>query len=287
MESGEWHRIMRDDLSEDHTGKRVWQQAHERTASVLSQPEIAETFVRGRSVLELGCGLAAVSKTCQRLGASYVVATDGNSSTVSAAAENSTPSADPFCHIEYKTLRFGNTEDISAAIPSVGESTDDKLAPGGFELIVGTELMYYNTELNDLVCTIAATLRRSPTEGTAPARAPSMCLLTHFYRRADLPEALAAACEAHGLGCFDLALPQGETDHCRCVFICWAGDVDVLFGHRGGLGQTAASKPPLGILPSAFVACAAPLAQRIADEAAEDEGVLEGMNIGELEGLFD
>jgi len=70
------------------------------------------------------------------------------------------------------------------------------------------------------------------------AAAPALALLVHFYRRGDLPTALAASARARGLAAFDLALAAGQHDHCRCVVLCWAGhDEAALFGAASPYGR--------------------------------------------------
>lgn len=162
--------------------------------------------MRGQRVLELGCGLASLSHICATLGAATVVATDGEDTTVMAArtvakaASLVSRSEDASCKpnidsIEFSTLRWGNVTAIEALGDGHGGS-----GAGGFDLVLGTELMYYATVVDALVATIATALRRSAIDPSleAPRKVPACAVLSHFFRRADLSQELVAACHEHG-----------------------------------------------------------------------------------------
>jgi len=64
LETSKWLDIMRmnNGNDSDHTGKRVWETAVSRCAALVASKSFTERFVRGRRVLELGCGLGALSR---------------------------------------------------------------------------------------------------------------------------------------------------------------------------------------------------------------------------------
>jgi predicted nicotinamide N-methyase len=165
--------------------------------------------VRRRRVLELGCGLAPLGHVCTALGAAAVVATDGEASTVAlarataaakataAVSSKEAPSAAAAAPgIAFSALRWGD----AAAVDALGDGFGGS-GIGSFELVLGTELMYYATPVAALVATVAAALRRplAPPLPSPHRKAPPACaLLSHFFRRAELPRELVAACRAHG-----------------------------------------------------------------------------------------
>jgi hypothetical protein len=173
------------------------------------------------------------------------------------------------CRIAFKDLSWGDAlscqavntiaVDARATLPNnPGADRDD--CCGEFDLILGSELMYYSTPLDLLVSTISSTLRKRGSGNSSAT--PSCCLLAHFYRRADLAEGLASLCTAQNLSCFDLELQEGSRDNCRAVFICWAGgDTEVFFGHSG----------VAGLLPPLWVKGALPLSARVQKEEEDEE----------------
>lgn len=157
-------------------------------------------------MLELGCGLASLSHICSALGATIVVATDGEDTTVSAARTVAKAAAivsrskyvsckSNIDSIEFSTLRWGNKD----AIEALGDGHGGTGA-GSFDLVLGTELMYYATAVDALVATIATALRPPSLEPSfdSPRKAPACAVLSHFFRRADLSQELVAACRGHG-----------------------------------------------------------------------------------------
>ena len=215
-----------------------------------------------------------------------MVATDGEESTLTRAREigvvaSGVTSSDKGKGLHYAKLLWG---DDAAEIL-------DKNDGLFFDLIVVSEAMYYSTPLGKLVLTISQMLRKSAAttarvfsgtsdDNTDGPAAPALCLLTHFYRREDLPAGFAAAAASSGLSAVDLALPAGETDNCRAVVLCWAEDEAVLFGNPRPWVQEPDRRPtpcssfaraPLspisaGCLPDAIRLVALPLSSRIAQE---------------------
>ena len=117
---------------EDRTGLRLWARPARRVVKFL---EDAPSLVRGKRVVELGCGaLAALARASIILGAKSALATDGSETIVALAR----------AHCAAAQLRFGEPCDA---------------APGATaDLVLGSELLYYNTDLDALVATIAGQL---------------------------------------------------------------------------------------------------------------------------------
>ncbi len=114
---------------EDRTGLRLWALPARRVVKFL---EDAPSLVRGKRVVELGCGAhAALARASVLLGAKSELATDGSSHIVELAS----------AHGAAAQLRFGE--------PCVDAP------PGAADLVLGSELLYYNTNLDALVATIA------------------------------------------------------------------------------------------------------------------------------------
>jgi SAM-dependent methyltransferase len=254
------------DLEADHTGKYVCSDL--AVMRVVSLLVAVPGLVRGRRVLELGCGLGALGHVCAALEANAVVSTDGEESTVALArataaklpahstaflgdeGSDNIPTVISSSEIDFFTLRWGD----AAALETLCSNGSSSSSAGGgnFELIVGNELMYYATPVDALVATVAAALRRS-SAALRPEEPPACAVISHFFRRAGLPIELVVACESHGLACLDLTLPGAERDTCRSQLLCWASDVEAV--------QCCL---PAAVNPR-------PLAQVIAEEEATDD----------------
>ena len=213
----------------DNTGARLWSDCTRRAIEFLEGRGVA-----GLDVLELGCGAhAALATACAELGASSATATDGKASTVDLARKN----------FEARRAR-----DASIATVAHGElawgATD--AAARRYDVVLGSELMYFSTPIEALVGTIATHL------GVHSDQGPPFALLCHIYRAADLPARLAALAEASDLACFDVTeRPSIDGDNSRLHVLCWRGDVAALLDAMPDLRQNA---------------------RPLADVVAEDEG---------------
>jgi SAM-dependent methyltransferase len=228
----------------DCTGFRLWTDCTTRAIKFVE----GCCEVSGRRVLELGCGAhAALATACAELGAA-ATATDGKDETVARARRNFAlrRARDPKCkHVAFETLRWG------------GASAEKR-----YDLVVGSELMYFSTPIDDLVATIAARLK--PKTTTTDSR-PPFALLCHIYRDAALPERLASAAAAAGLACLDFE--SLESDNSRLHVLCWQEDSVKIVFHV----------PELEFCRT--------LADVLADDSTDDEAALLG--VGADEDLWD
>ena len=180
---------------EDRTGLRLWALPARRVVRFL---EDAPSLVRGKNVIELGCGAhAALARASVLLGAKSALATDGSSHIVELAS----------AHGAAAQLRFGE--------PCVD-------APSGTaDLVLGSELLYYNTDSDALVATIADQLSQD-----------GVCVLCVVHRIYGGAAALAASALKHGLSAFDAPSANDEADvvdASRLHVLCRAGRVESLF----------------------------------------------------------
>ena len=180
---------------EDRTGLRLWALPARRVVKFL---EDAPSLVRGKRVVELGCGAhAALARASVLLGAKSALATDGSSHIVELAS----------AHGAAAQLRFGE--------PCVD-------APSGTaDLVLGSELLYYNTDLDALVSTIADQLSED-----------GVCVLCVVHRIYGGAAALAASALKHGLSAFDAPSANDDADvvdASRLHVLCRAGRVESLF----------------------------------------------------------
>ena len=180
---------------EDRTGLRLWALPARRVVKFL---EDAPSLVRGKNVIELGCGAhAALARASVLLGAKSALATDGSSHIVELAS----------AHGAAAQLRFGE--------PCVD-------APSGTaDLVLGSELLYYNTNLDALVATIADQLSED-----------GVCVLCVVHRIYGGAAALAASALKHDLLAFDAPPANDDSDvvdASRLHVLCRAGRVESLF----------------------------------------------------------
>mmetsp|Transcript_26229 Transcript_26229/g.68140 ORF Transcript_26229/g.68140 Transcript_26229/m.68140 type:complete len:242 (-) Transcript_26229:22-747(-) len=179
---------------EDRTGLRLWALPARRVVKFL---EDAPSLVRGKRVVELGCGAhAALAHASVLLGATSALATDGSSHIVELAS----------AHGAAAQLRFGE--------PCVDAP------PGAADLVVGSELLYYNTDLDALMATIADQLSKD-----------GVCVLCVVHRIYGGAAALAASALKHGLLAFDMPANDDTdvVDASRLHVLCRAGRVESLF----------------------------------------------------------
>ena len=179
---------------EDRTGLRLWALPARRVVKFL---EDAPSLVRGKRVVELGCGaFAALARASIILGAKSALATDGSEAIVALAR----------AHCAAAQLRFGEPCDA---------------APGATaDLVLGSELLYYNTNLDALVATIADQLSQD-----------GVCVLCVVHRIYGGAAALAASALKHGLLAFDMPANDDTdvVDASRLHVLCRAGRVESLF----------------------------------------------------------
>ena len=180
---------------EDRTGLRLWALPARRVVRFL---EDAPALVRGRRVVELGCGAhAALTRASVLLGAKSALATDGSEAIVALAR----------AHCAAAQLRFGEPCDA---------------APGATaDLVLGSELLYYNTDLDALVSTIAEQLTID-----------GVCVLCVVHRVHGGAAALAASAASYGLVAFDAPSANDDADvvdASRLHVLCRAGRVESLF----------------------------------------------------------
>ncbi len=187
-------------------------------------------LVRGRSVVELGCGVGACGlAVAGSLGAARVVLTDGQPSTLVLARANAEalgllPQSHPHPRsqpqpqsqprpqsiVSVRRLLFGldgneggggggGDCDGGCRALLAEEGLD---ADGGADVVVGCELFYYNVDPAAVLATAAALVRRPAASAAAEGGGDGsgggsggVVLLAHIFRGAHLPQALADAAE--------------------------------------------------------------------------------------------
>jgi predicted nicotinamide N-methyase len=189
----------------DCTGQRVYAGCQTMVRFLAGRPWL----VRGKSVVELGCGVGACGlAVAGRLGAARVVLTDGQPSTLLLARANaealglllpqpqpqSQPELQSRGRVSVRRLLFG-TDGCQALLAAEGLDVD-----GGADVVVGCELMYYNVDPTAVLTTAAALVRRAAAapataEGNGDGNGDGVILLAHIFRGAHLPQSLADAAE--------------------------------------------------------------------------------------------
>lgn len=132
----------------DLTGIRVWESAPYLVRFLEGN---RERLIQGRCVLDLGSGTGAVGLTAAALGAQSVVLSDIDStatlatdrgweegSTLAALADNVALNGTLAATTAVAELRWGCAEQIAALRAAH--------APGGFDTILGSDLLYYKPE---------------------------------------------------------------------------------------------------------------------------------------------
>jgi len=160
------------------TGLMLWESAR-MMAMVLA---VNPTIVEGRKVLELGCGCGGICSMVSAKSADLVVATDGDTKALELLSQNvaSNLRRPSLAKLIMKRLVWGNTEHIEAI---------KDLNPGGFEVIIGTDVTYIPEAILPLFATAKELISCDRNGGD---QEPAL-ILCHIFRRVDEPSLLSAA----------------------------------------------------------------------------------------------
>eukprot|EP00258_Populus_trichocarpa_P042347 XP_024458366.1 uncharacterized protein LOC7470683 isoform X2 [Populus trichocarpa] len=160
------------------TGLMLWESAR-MMAMVLA---VNPTIVEGRKVLELGCGCGGICSMVSAKSADLVVATDGDTKALELLSQNvaSNLRQPSLAKLIMKRLVWGNTEHIEAI---------KDLNPGGFEVIIGTDVTYIPEAILPLFATAKELISCDRNGGD---QEPAL-ILCHIFRRVDEPSLLSAA----------------------------------------------------------------------------------------------
>ena len=133
-----YHRECCDRGGEDSTGMRVCC----ATLSLVRLLSLLRCRLSGRRVLELGCGTGIVGLALLKVATPLsLVLTDGNPSAVALAQENITRNAPTTPGVSCCRLRWSSEEDIASVLKH----------HGGFDVVIGAELLYFNIVVSELV----------------------------------------------------------------------------------------------------------------------------------------
>ena len=134
------------------TGTRVWRSA------LLAIEACAEGWggvsVRGRRVLELGCGTAAAGLACASLGAAEVWLTDIDADALALARTNARRLA--------RTTQGAEARVCALDLNSPGESEAAAAAAGGFDLVLASDLLYDWADPRAVAAALARFLAAAP-----------------------------------------------------------------------------------------------------------------------------
>ncbi|KAG2481947.1 hypothetical protein HYH03_019101 [Edaphochlamys debaryana] len=119
------------------TGCHEWEAAFELAERLLGSPEL----VRGRRVLELGCGCGLVAAVAARLGAAAVAATDGSAQAVANCAANLR------LNLDGPVRECGGAQELAGHAEGVCVcqlSWQEPLPPGGlpYDLVLASDVLY-------------------------------------------------------------------------------------------------------------------------------------------------
>eukprot|EP00636_Phaeomonas_parva_P012325 CAMPEP_0118861580 /NCGR_PEP_ID=MMETSP1163-20130328/7070_1 /TAXON_ID=124430 /ORGANISM="Phaeomonas parva, Strain CCMP2877" /LENGTH=182 /DNA_ID=CAMNT_0006795407 /DNA_START=263 /DNA_END=807 /DNA_ORIENTATION=- len=145
MYSGEeFIQATRSGQEEDHTGKRPYGGAMVFCDALGGSAALRSLLGGGSRVAELGCGVGLVGLALARCRAAALVLTDGEASTVDLARRN-VEAAGVGTGTEVRCMRlgWGSAEELAAV-----QGTQPS---GGFDVVLGTDLMYYRTDVPELV----------------------------------------------------------------------------------------------------------------------------------------
>ena len=128
--------------SNGHTGSRTWEAAFALGEYLLQHTSL----VHKKSILELGAGTGFNSILAARLGASDVLATDGDCEVIEGMQQN---------------VVLNEDTDIVSLQNLVWNSEHVAMLPGNWDLIIGADVTYDSRVFPDLVATLSTVLRKS------------------------------------------------------------------------------------------------------------------------------
>ena len=157
----------------DNTGFRIHPGAHVATRFLLNHPE----FIRDLNVCELGCGTGVFGLISTHGGhvSAHLSLTDGNPETVKIASQNVEELASASClsKVSCSQLLWGSDDSINVLIESVAIFFEENAPTVGevhksgtsilsssnptksyFDVIIGCELFYYRTNVEELLYTV-------------------------------------------------------------------------------------------------------------------------------------
>jgi predicted nicotinamide N-methyase len=161
----------------DNTGLRIHGGAHVAIRFLLKYPE----FIQNKRVCELGCGTAVVGLLGTNGGIipSHLVLTDGNIEAVTIASQNVEQLAmvPNISKISCQQLLWGSKLNVEEMVESLSSFFDkdsmnklndsnidtnvintnltrEKSTPNHFDVVLGCELFYYRTNIQDLLTTV-------------------------------------------------------------------------------------------------------------------------------------
>ncbi|KAG6541467.1 hypothetical protein Mapa_017140 [Marchantia paleacea] len=160
------------------TGFMLWESAL-ALASLLA---VNPSFLRGKTILEVGCGSIGLCSLIASLAAEKVFATDGDSGTLDLLRENLHLNKESFGvqKIAQHKLEWGHAQETAALKASNGNR--------GFDLIIGSDVTYVRAAV-PLLFETARSLLREPSPG---AQEPQF-LLCHRIRGVAQSDILSAA----------------------------------------------------------------------------------------------
>ncbi|XP_022142829.1 uncharacterized protein LOC111012843 isoform X2 [Momordica charantia] len=160
------------------TGLMLWESARLMASVLAENPAI----YAGKRVLELGCGCGGICSMVAVRSADRVVATDGDPKALNLLAQNVTSNLDQrFLAkvINTEILEWGNSIHIEAI---------KKISPGGFDVIVGTDVTYVPEAILPLFSTAKELIASSKDSDSESA-----LILCHVLRRVDEPTIVSSA----------------------------------------------------------------------------------------------
>jgi predicted nicotinamide N-methyase len=167
----------------DSTGKRMYAGAHVAIRFLT----IFKDLIKNKTVIELGCGTGAVGLLANsQARMSRLLLTDGNSDTLHITSKNVSllcDSPESSSHIKTQQLLWGDNLHINAAI--MANTTKQ------FDVVLGCELMYYQTDIALLVSTVLALVSR---EGNHKS---GLFIHSHLFRRAGQEDELIEILTRH------------------------------------------------------------------------------------------
>ncbi|CAK9877686.1 unnamed protein product [Sphagnum jensenii] len=195
------------------TGLLLWDAAPALATILEANPAL----VKGKSVVELGCGALALCSLLASGHASLMVATDGDSDVVDLLGENLELNAStfPVRKVVCSRLEWG-CKDAMESVRALSTGND-------FDVVLGTDVTYV-AEMVPLLFQTARTLISPSSSACQP-----MLLLCHFARK--VAGDILAAAKAHGFNLHtawtsELVIPPGLES-----FGCTHGPLRLLYFH--------------------------------------------------------
>eukprot|EP00603_Paraphysomonas_imperforata_P001161 CAMPEP_0114431794 /NCGR_PEP_ID=MMETSP0103-20121206/10802_1 /TAXON_ID=37642 ORGANISM="Paraphysomonas imperforata, Strain PA2" /NCGR_SAMPLE_ID=MMETSP0103 /ASSEMBLY_ACC=CAM_ASM_000201 /LENGTH=291 /DNA_ID=CAMNT_0001601407 /DNA_START=119 /DNA_END=994 /DNA_ORIENTATION=- len=225
--------LQKNSTEHDSTGTRVYTACHVLCRFIAQYTNL----FNNKRVCEIGCGVGIAGiVACTSTELSHMVLTDGNEEVVGIARQNLSNAG--LSSPDSSGQRRASAQQYSWGDPSPGAAT------GGFDLVMGSELTYYSTDMTLLVATVLRLLSEGREGLEGGSGSGGLFVHAHIFRKQDQELELIELLAAVGWDTAEVAVTsllspkeQGEQGSMWCGVRC------LVSGPRATIAALIATDP--------------------------------------------